>query len=180
ADRPSEGRSHSVQSRHDFPDQECAHAGTSVGRMHVSGSIEEPTQVFENSMSTSGPNLVPDEIARHRSRERKRRREPQAEAAAPRQGADAEQKGLSTHPCHHLLDNRPAKNGGVAVRAEEGAQAFHSGDLLRPPKAIASSHGATFLSACCAVCAHDSASGSSVSEGRCCWESLSAAIHLHT
>ena len=86
----------------------------------------EPTHPLEDPMPTDAPDLVPDEVAEHRACERQRRREPQAEVAGPGQGAGTEEEGLSRHRWHELLDDHAAKEGRIAVDANEDFQAFHS------------------------------------------------------
>ena len=81
-------------------------------------------------MATAAPDLVPDEVARHRARERKRRREPQTEVAGPGQGASTEEEGFSRHRWHKLFEDHAAKEGRIAVRANEDFQAFHSASSL--------------------------------------------------
>jgi hypothetical protein len=83
-------------------------------------------------MATPAPDLVPDEVAHHRTRERERRREPQAEVAGPGQGASTEENGLSRHRWHKLFHEHAAKEGRIAVRANEDFQAFHSGSPQVP------------------------------------------------
>ncbi len=100
---------------------------SSPPRTHVSGSIESRHIHLRTrwparrpiSYQTRSPTTVPASAsvaANH-----------QAQVAGPGEGAGTEEEGLSRHRRHKLFDDHAAKEGRIAVRANEDLQAFDWG-----------------------------------------------------